>query len=158
MKRKFITLCLLMLSVAVWASTDDINALRIHCKSGEDVTILLDENPVVRFQDFDLVVSTDLNVVAFPSEQAEKLTYVHVDPFSTNSGVLSDALFNFGKEYLKVANLAAQTHVSIYTVDGRLISSAITDKNGSAVLPLPEQSATVYIVQTPSLSFKLSRP
>lgn len=158
MKRKLITLCLLMLSVAVWASTDDINALRIHCKSGEDVTILLDENPVVRFQDFDLVISTDLNVVTFPSEQAEKFTYVVVDPTGISSPTLSDVLFSFGKESVKVSNLAAQTHVSIYMVDGRLISSAVTDSSGSAVLPLPEQSATVYIVKTPSLSFKLSRP
>lgn len=140
------------------ASTGDINALRIHCRSGENVTILLDENPVVRFENLDLVIATDKNVLNFPSEEAEKLTYVSADPGGISGAVLPDALFTFGEESLKVANLAPYTSVAIYTVDGKLISSAITDGNGNATLTLPGQSASVYIVQTPSVSFKIRRP
>lgn len=158
MKRKLVTLSLLLLAVAFWASSNAPNALRIHCKSGEDVTILLEENPVIRFQDSDVVISTDHNAVSLPSDEAERLTYVNVDPTGISSAVLPEALFTLGRESLTVANLDPQTLVAIYTVDGRLISSATTDLNGSAVLSLPAQSSSVYIVRTPSLSFKLIRP
>lgn len=140
------------------ASPGDINALRIHCRSGENVTILLDENPVVRFENLDLVIATDKNVLNFPSAEAENLTYVSVDPGGISSAVLPDAMFTFGEESLKVANLTPDTYVAIYTVDGKLISSATTDGNGNASLTLPGQSASVYIVQTPSVSFKIRRP
>lgn len=51
MKRRFLSVCLLLLSVAALASSEDINALRIHGKSGENVT-------------------THMNVVNNPSEFA----------------------------------------------------------------------------------------
>lgn len=144
--------------MSAWASPGDINALRIHCRSGENVTILLDQDPLVRFEGLDLVIATDMNVVNFPSEEAEKLTNVSVDPGGISGAMLPDALFTFGEESLKVANLAPGISVAIYTVDGKLISSAITDGSGNASLTLPGQSASVYIVQTPSVSFKIRRP
>lgn len=37
----------------------DINVMRIQCKSGADVTILLDEKPVICFYNPNLVILTD---------------------------------------------------------------------------------------------------
>ncbi|MDE6652859.1 MAG: hypothetical protein K2K37_00520 [Muribaculaceae bacterium] len=158
MKRKLLAAALAVCAVSTWGAPGDINALRIHCRSGENVTILLDDDPLVRFENLDLVIATDKNVLNFPSAEAEKLTYVSADPGGISSTVLPDALFTFGEESLKIANLATDTSVAIYTVDGKLISSAITDGHGNATLTLPGQSASVYIVQTPSVSFKIRRP
>lgn len=92
------------------------------------------------------------------SEEAQKITYVCVDPDGITSAEMTDAVFSFGKEMLIVRNLAPQTSVSIYTVDGRLVSSAVTDGDGNASLNFPGQSAGVYILQTPTVSFKIHRP
>ncbi len=74
MRRKSLFVCLLLSAAAAQASYEDINALRIHRKSGEDVTILLDDNPVVRFEDGDIVVATHTNVVNYPSADVVKFT------------------------------------------------------------------------------------
>lgn len=158
MKRKLLSVCLLLSSVAVLASPEDINALRIHGKSGENVTILLDEKPVVRFDGYDLVVTTHMNVVNYPSADVVKFTYVNVDPTDVRKPDMLGTVFSFEKESVKMTNLAPQSHVSVYTVDGRLISSAMTDSNGCASLKLSEQSASVYIVKTSSVTFKILRP
>lgn len=159
MKKLFLLFFGVLFALQVFHTTAaDINALRIHCKSGEDVTILLDDSPVVRFDNLNLVITTDNNVVNIASEDARKITYVSVDPDGINSTEMPDAVFSFGKESLNIRNLAPNTSVSIYTVDGRLVSSAVTDAYGNALLSLPGQSATVYIVKTPTVSFKFCRP
>ena len=140
------------------AFSSEINALRIHCKSGEDVTILLDENPVVRFNDLNLVISSEKNEISFPSDQALKLTYLNVGSDGISSVEMPDVIFSFGKQSLNIMNLDPLTSVSIYTVDGRLVSSGVTDDHGCATLSLPGQSVAVYIVHTPNVSFKLRRP
>lgn len=143
---------------AVCASSAEINALRVFCKSSADVTIMLDEAPVVRFDNLNLVISTTNNEVSIPSDEALKISYLNVDPDGIISQTMSEPMFFFGKESLNVSNLAPQASVSIYTVDGRLISSATTDADGKASLSLPARSATVYIVRTPGFSLKLYRP
>ncbi|MDE7118212.1 MAG: hypothetical protein K2O61_06180 [Bacteroidaceae bacterium] len=158
MKRKLFSVCLLLFSVAAQASNEDINALRIHGRSGENVTILLDDNPVVRFEGSNLVVTTHMNVVNYPSADVVKFTYVSVDPTDVHNPNLLGMVFSFEKESLNVANLTPQTNVSIYAVDGRLICSAMTDANGCASLRLPDLSASVYIVKTSSVTFKIFRP
>lgn len=155
---KKILLLLLFVLPAVKVIAEDINAMKIHCKSGEDVIILLPDNPVVRFEGYDLVIKTIKNVVNFPSDEAERFTYLSVDPSKIDSTVISDVLFAFGNDTLSVFNLAPQVKVSIHTLDGILLSSAVTDTNGNAVLGLSGQSSSMYIVSTPYVSFKLLRP
>lgn len=136
----------------------DINALRIHCKSGDAITILLDDSPVVRFDNLNLVIATDNNVVKVASEDAQKITYMNVDPAGITSTEMSDAVFSFDMESLNIRNFTPNTYVSIYTVDGIIAASALTDDYGNVTLSLPGQSATVYILQTPTVSLKLCRP
>lgn len=158
MKRRLLSVCFLLLFVAVSASNEEVNALRIHGKSGENVTILLDEKPVVRFDGYDLVVTTHMNVVSYPSADVVKFTYVSVAPDGIRTPGLLDTVFSFEKESVRMANLSPQTRVSVYTVDGRLISSAMTDSSGCASLRLPRQSASVYVVKTSTVTFKIFRP
>ncbi len=158
MKRKLLALGLLLSSVSSWASTGDINALRIHCRSGEDITMMLDEYPIVRFDSNDLVITTSKSEVNLMSDDVLKFTYAHVATSGTGNQNLSDVMFFFEKEYMKVTNLAPATNVTVYTVDGMLISSAVTDRNGNASLRLPESTNSVYIVKTSSLTFKIRRP
>lgn len=158
MKRKLLSVFLLLSSMAASASIDGVNALMIHGKSGEKVTILLDEKPVVRFEGDDLVVTTHMNVVNYASADVVKFTYVSVDPDDVSNPSLLGAVFSFGKDFVRMEHLAPHVRVSIYTVDGKQVSSAMTDSHGSASLALPEPASSVYVVKTPSSTFKISRP
>lgn len=158
MKKRLLSACFLLSSVAVAAPDEGINALRIHGKSGESVTILLDERPVVRFEGNDLVVATHMNVVSFPSADVVRFTYASVDPEGVRAPGVPGMACSFEKDFVRMANLSPRTRVSVYTADGRLVSSAMTDGGGRVSLKLPERSASVYVVKTSSATFKIARP
>ena len=158
MRRKLLSVFLLLSSMAASASAGGINALMIHGKSGEKVTILLDEKPVVRFDGDGLVVSTHMNVVNYASADVVKFTYVSVDPAGVGNPDILGAVFSFGKDFVRVENLAPHVRVAVYAVDGKLLSSAMTGSNGAASLNLPEPASSVYVVKTPSSTFKITRP
>lgn len=141
-----------------WASSGDGTAMKIHCKSGDDVIILLDEHPEVYFNFLDLTISTDNNVIYIPSHVAMKITYLKGGTDGLTSPGLHDAVFSLDKESLNVRNLSPLTEVSVYRIDGRLVSSATCDADGNATICLPVRSASVYIIKTPFISFKLLRP
>lgn len=159
MKKIIFLLFIALLSLpSVTAVAGEINVLDIHCKSGENISIMLTDNPVVRFVDFDLFVKTDKNEVCFPSEEVERFTYRNVDPSKIDPTVISDMLLRFENESLMISNLAPLAKVSAFNLEGMLVCSAVTDTMGNAVLQFTEMSSGVYIVKTPSVSFKILKP
>lgn len=159
LKRGVLPLMLLLPASAAWASPEAIAALRIHCKSGSDATILLSERPLVTFAGNDLVVTTPTDVVCYPSDEVVKFTYVGADEIAgMASAGWAGIVFSFGDGCLTVANLSAGAAVSVYMPDGRLLSSATADAHGRATLTLPETAGGVYVVKTPTVAFKLRKP
>lgn len=147
----------LMLSVVAKASAENVNALVLHLTSGNQVTCLLDEKPVVTFKSDELVITTHMNVVSYKASDVTKFTYTYADPTAISS-VRTGSAFSFNGNTLQVSNLTPSSLVSVYAVGGILVTSAKTDNNGSVVLTLPEQSGTVYIVKTSVANFKITRP
>ena len=159
MGKKSIILFLLQITFIVHAYSININAIKIYDKSGTFVTILLDEQPKVTFDGNDVVLTTHMSVVNYPSTEIVKLTYLDlknatgIDNF-TSSGVV----FSFNNEVVKIQNLASQTKVSLYTVEGILVVSGMTDAKGRVSLPIPKVTQEYMIVKTPSLTFKIRKP
>ena len=159
MGKKSIILFLLQITFIVHAYSININAIKIYDKSGTFVTILLDEQPKVTFDGNDVVLTTHLSVVNYPSTEIVKLTYLDlknatgIDNF-TSSGVV----FSFNNDVVKIKNLVSQTKVSLYTVEGVLVASGMTDAKGGISLPMPKGTQTCVIVKTPSLTFKIRKP
>lgn len=151
------TVSALMLSTVAKASTENVNALVLHLTSGNQVTCLLDEKPVVTFKSDELVITTHMNVVSYQASDVEKFTYTYADPTDISS-MRTGSTFSFKGNTLQVANLAPLSQVSVYTVDGILVTSAKTDNHGSVSLTLPKQSGAVYIVKTSIANFKITRP
>lgn len=50
-------------------------ALIVHLTSGQQVEFLLDEQPVITFSDTQMLITTQMNVVAFPASDVRKFTY-----------------------------------------------------------------------------------
>lgn len=157
MKKNLLALGFLLITAVSWASSDEINSLRIHSNSGKNILIVLEENPVIRFDGNDFVITSATNVINLPSDEVIKFTYEYFDPNGVERVDANDIRFSFIKESLNVSNLEPNVDLSIYTVDGLLISSATTDGNGCASLRLPGVDASIYVLKTPSFSFKIRR-
>ena len=119
-----LSLALLLPMLAMGA--DDaviLNALRLHKASGEEVTILLKERPVVTFVSNDLVVTTQSNEVSYPSADIMKFTYEAVEYSGVNGLAQTGSLISFLGDELQVAHLAAATEVAVYTLDGKCVAT-----------------------------------
>lgn len=160
MKKTFLFLAALFLSTgAAWASSEAKNALKIHSKSGTDVTILLDESPKLTFQDDDVVISTQKQVLSYPSSDVVRFTYETVDATGLQSvASLSGIQVSFGETTVSVSGLTSQTSVGLFALDGKLFCSATADKHGFATLSLPEVAGSVYVLKTSSLTLKIRKP
>ncbi len=159
-QRTILLSVLLLPSLAAWGDSGTISALKIHCKSGAAVTILLGERPLVTFANNDLVVTTQTNVVCYPADEVLKFTYLDDDEVLNGIGqaTLSGSVFSFADDNLQVRHLAPATAVTVYAVDGKLLVTAQTDAQGNATLALPEVAGDVYVVKTSSVTFKLRKP
>ena len=160
MKKTFLFLTALTLSIGTaLASSEAKNALKIHCKSGTNVTILLDESPKVTFQDDDVIITTQKQVLSYPSSDVVRFTYETVDATGLQAvASLSGIQVSFGEGTVSVSGLQSQTSVNIYALDGKLLSSAIADKHGFATLSLPEVASSVFVLKTSSLTLKIRKP
>ena len=153
-----LSLVLLLCSSVGWAASGTYVALKIHCKSGADVIILLDERPKVIFDNNDLVIATQTRMVNYPAEEVLKFTYLDELPVHVDNVTFSGMVLSFDDGKLMVQHLAPNTAVTVCSVDGRLLASGQSDAQGRVSLTLPEVPGGVYVVQTPSVTFKLRKP
>ena len=152
-----LSLALLLPMLAMGADDAEIlNALRLHKASGEEVTILLKERPVVTFVSNDLVVTTQSNEVSYPSADIMKFTYEAVEYSGVNGLAQTGSLISFLGDELQVAHLTPATEVAVYTLDGKCVATATTAK-GAASISLSGQPAAVYVVKTSSVTFKIRK-
>lgn len=132
--------------------------MMLHLASGKQVVCLLDEMPIVTFSGDEVVLTTHMNEVSYQSADVLKFTYLYVDPTGVNKINAPHSMFSFGENALAVTGAEPDTQIAVYTVDGVLVASAKTSKDGAATVNLPEQSGKVYVVKTSVANFKITKP
>ena len=154
---KILILFLFVVSVFK-VSAENNNALVLHMANGKLVTYLLDDLPIVTFEDDELVITTPNNVVSYQDGDVVKFTYPYVDPSKVSQTTMSDTMFKFEGNVLCAYNLEPLSDVSVFSVDGALITSAKTGANGEITLSIPQQSGNVVVVKTSVANFKMMKP
>ena len=154
---KILILFLFVVSVFK-VSAENNNALVLHMANGKLVTYLLDKMPIVTFEDDELVITTHNNVVSYQDGDVVKFTYSYVDPSKVAQTTMSDTMFKFEGNVLCAYNLEPLSDVSVFSVDGALITSAKTGANGEITLSIPQQSGNVVVVKTSVANFKIMKP
>lgn len=132
--------------------------MMLHLASGKQVVCMLDEKPVVSFSGDELILTTHMNEVRYQSEDVLKFTYLNVNPTTVNTAEMSQSMFSFSENTLSITGAEPDSPVAVYSVEGILVASAKTDKKGSAIVSLPEQSGKVYVVKTSIANFKITKP
>ena len=159
LRMKQIVLSLILMFVALYAhaSTTSVDALLLHRRFG-NITIMLDEQPVITFGANELVVKTHMNVVRYPASEVLKFTYV--DANSTNIIALEkeNVRIALDDNFISIYNLPLQDKVMIYSVDGKLLASSKVDSHGKVRMKIPAKTNSVFLVKTLSLTFKIGKP
>lgn len=131
------------------------NVLRIHTKSSDDITILLEELPIVTFWGEDIVVATHMNEIHYSASEVTKFTYASVDISGIEENKKIGTLFIWEENDLKAFNLSPQTKVSLYTIEGKLVAFGTTNDKGYIHLPLTTIDNSVYILKSEPITFKI---
>ena len=153
MQKKYVLLFLLLIASSLLAFSE--NALRIHTKSGNDVTILLEELPIVTFLNEDIVVATQMNEIHYSASEITKFTYTNVSISGIDENKKIGTLFVWGENDLKAFNLSPQTNVSLYTIEGKLVACGKTNSKGYIHLSFTKSAKSVYILKSESITFKI---
>ena len=151
-------LLLLSLICVCKVTAESVNALVLNMTTGKQVIFMLDDLPIVTFEDDELVITTPNNVVSYQDGDVVKFTYSYVDPSKVSQTTMSDTMFKFEGNVLCAYNLEPLSDVSVFSVDGALITSAKTGANGEITLSIPQLSGNVVVVKTSVAKFKMMKP
>ena len=156
MRKSFLILTLMLSTLNVLA-LDQINAVKLHRTSGEDVTILLDARPVVTFSDNSFVITTHMSVMTFLANDIQKFTYEYVDPSGISQPSMSNATYYIDNGAINFRNIEPRSKVSVYTIDGKIVGRVTADSNGNASLRFVDDNINVYVIETSTITFKIHK-
>lgn len=154
--RIFLLLFTLSLALPSWA--EGFNALQLVFTSGKQVTVMLDDQPLVTFDDEAVVITTAKRILKCTAGDLQKFTYLNIDMQSIVDVTTDEARIAFTDAGISASHLAPLSEVGVYSVDGRLLAKAQVDASGSASVSFAAQQGTVYVVKTSVTTFKMTKP
>ncbi len=160
MKQKSIikTLALLLLLAvcpSVSAETSDAWYLVVTDGAGAQTVFALADQPATSFDGSDMTVAAgETSVTVSLAELASYELTQDVETTGIKAATTSNTEFSNGKAL--VSGLTAGAVVSVYSIDGRMVSSEKADSDGRVSVDLTGlQSGAVYIIRTPGASYKV---
>lgn len=156
MKKSLLLIFLLICTLSLSAESTD--ALILHMISGNQVTYVLDETPVVSFKGEELVITTLKNTVSYQASDVIKFTYTCNSTSMVDDTKRSDAIFKLENDVLHAYNLEPLSKISIYNMEGKLVASDNVGPNGEITLAIPQASGSVLLVKTSVANFRLMKP
>ncbi len=134
----------------------------MHVKSvdGTTVDFDFDNEPVMTFDGGQAVInSTSDTDVKFQMDNVENITFTSVysgiDAVKKGDGSQIRVTAADGK--ITVSGLKADAKVAVYDASGALVAGAGADANGQAVVNISNLGKGVFVVGTPSSSFKFTK-
>ena len=160
MKKKVVNLlALVALLLPLSAMADTVECLVLTESSGAVSKFALADAPVVTYSGSDMVVTCGDQTLTVGLEGL-KLTYNEMEVTSIetvkDSAAESDHLqFSFGEASFE--GLQPGALVSVYSIDGKMQTTVKADQDGRASISLMSLPKGVYILRTPSKSFKVKK-
>lgn len=162
MKKYIIVAIALLASVCTSFAEDEMLTLYrvvITDTNNSKVSFDFDVNPEITFKDNYLTVELDSQNVIFMFDNVRNITfssYKVKKPDDGVEGINSDnqtGLAAIGNQLI-ATGMQEGGNVSIYTVDGRIVLTALAGSNGNAVIDLSSFAAGVYIAKAGNVTLK----
>lgn len=133
-------------------------SLVLTMRDGSVTQFALQEEPVVTYSGGDMVVTCGESVLTTSMQDVLSCTFdnnitgITKLPAHEND---EQSVFNFSN--MTVEGLKTGTQVSVYTIDGKMISQMKANESGRASIDIAGQRGTIYIVRTPKKTFKIKK-
>ena len=160
MKKKLVSLlALIALLLPLTAMAENVQCLVLTESSGAVSKFALTDAPVVTYSGSDMVVTCGDQTLTVG---LEGLTLTYDEMEVTGIDVVKDSTadpdrlqFSFGEADFE--GLQSGALVSVYSIDGKMITRVKADNEGRANISLSNLPSGVYILRTPSKSFKIKK-
>lgn len=155
MKKKLIFVIASFLTGLVQNSLAEENVV-VTDVNGEKISFLLSSSPIVSFNEQSLIITTNNETVFYPISEYRSFTIendVQSDVVDVTNSHQNPSFYFNGN--LVANGLEPSSKVSVYNALGILISEGSTDENGSLILPINANKASIYVVSTSVGSFKV---
>lgn len=123
----------------------------IKQKSGNETIFELSTNPVITFLGEDMVITNDFTSISFPIEDIDSYT---ADNGTTTAIASTKEKPMFENGRILFNGISKGTPISVYSLDGRLISKQLTDAD-KAEVPLSSLPKGTYIISVENNKIKV---
>lgn len=155
MKKILVLFIGILVSMTMYAQ--EKNALVVKLTDGSTNTFVLSDKPVVTMPDNNVVISGDASATYARSE-VEKFYFIYYDPTEIES-ISKDniAFFYEDGENVRITGLKDKTTVSVTSLDGKIISTQMSNGDGNVTIYLGNNPKGVYIISFEGRSIKVRK-
>ena len=148
-------LSLIILFVFAHSVMADDMLLQIWQSDGNVVNIDLSEEPVTRYADGNLIITTTKTTISYPLEKVAKYTYISADGIESVNGMRSK--FSQDGETLIFSGLAQGTEISVYASSGQMIRKTKAGHQAKTTVSVSSLPPGVYMVKVNSITYKITK-
>lgn len=138
-------------------SKETVLCMVLEQKDGTVSQFALRDAPVVTYEGSNLVVSCGEQQLSTDMADISNIKFEEqeVDGISPLQDLEPQVHFSF--EQASFCGLKAQSVVRVYTLDGKVLANIHADTEGNAHLDLRTLARGIYIVRTPTHSYKIKK-
>lgn len=150
------TLSLLLLFVFTLSTMADDMILQIWQSDGKVVNIDLNEQPVTRYSDGNLIITTNKATISYPLEKVTKYTYTTPELILGLENMTSTKFSKDG-ESLTFSNLAQGTEIFVYSSSGQMMRKTKAGNQSKTTVSVSDLPTGVYLIKVNSITYKITK-
>ena len=148
-------LSLIILFVFAHSVMADDMLLQIWQSDGNVVNIDLSEEPVTRYADGNLIITTTKTTISYPLEKVAKYTYISADGIESVNGMRSK--FSQDGETLIFSGLKQGTEIAVYATSGKILRKTKSGSHAKTTVSVSSLPPGVYMVKVNSITYKITK-
>lgn len=155
MLRRLIVFLVVVISLGIeFAAASDDRGIVIEKLDGSIVKYSFKQNPIITFNDTDLYITADGFTCSFPFNSLNRY-YFSGNESSLGPNFSYPINLIFDGNNLQISANKENENVRVFSLEGKLLVSGKTDKNGTIVINFEEIPAGVYVIEYMNTSTKI---
>lgn len=151
--RKLLSL-LILFAFTLSAMADDM-ILQIWLSDGNVVNIDLNEQPVTRYVDGNLIITTTKTTISYPLEKVAKYTYVSAEGIASINVMRS--IISKDGESLTFSGLKQGTEIAVYSSSGQMMRKTKSGPHAKTIVSVSDLPTGVYLVKVDAITYKITK-
>lgn len=155
MKKIYILIWLILFSVFPIKASGDTYEFVVWTHSGEQIGYSLDEYPKVTQESESIIVSTIKTSVEYSVDDVRKFTLNKVDVSGIEEIGKNIPMMKWDGETLRFSGCQSGSEIKLVSITGVILYSSRADETGSVDIDACSLLSGIYLVVTPSITYKI---